>query len=114
MPNTIIDRKNGVTAFVEAIHKGSPLTVASMVYLEMIQVMSKKRNANESFHNLWSRFSAQVSQFHALVSNTALPDAMSAQMLLFSANADFGRRVSILAVASPAPDSVEDSSTTDS
>lgn len=99
---------------VNTIYKRDSHSVVSMVYSELIRLMSTKRGSIETFRDFEMRFSAQLSRLNGIACHAAISDTMSALMLLANASAGAGQRVSILAAASPFSDAVEQTSTTDS
>lgn len=57
----VVNGEYGVGAVVSAIHKWDPLTVVSIVYGELLRLLSTKRNLSESFSDFELRFNAQLS-----------------------------------------------------
>ena len=95
-----IQSVNGSKAIVDAIHKRDALSVVSVIYENLIDLLSKKRGANESFRNFESRFNAQVSKMNAASSSARLPQALTALKLLENTGVEDGQRVSALAAVS--------------
>lgn len=94
--------------------KVDPITVVSTVYGELINLMSTKRNSNESFRDFELRFDAQLSRFNSLATHASLTDSISALMLLANATVDSSQRVSILAAASLSANLVNPNDSADS
>lgn len=110
----MIKGRDVVDAIENSFYERDLLNVVSMLYSELIRVISTKRNAYESFCNFELRFCAQLSRFNTLTSHTNISDTMSALILLANANIDSRQQVSILAAASPSSDPASDSNSNDS
>lgn len=111
--NNVLKSDAGVKAIVDATYKRDAFAVVSEVYADFLDLLSTKRNSNESFRYFEQRFEAQVAKFNCHSSKEPmLPDSLIAFVLMANANIDGNQRVSIHAAASPKNTSLNSSSTT--
>lgn len=97
----IINSEDGVHEIVSTFHKSNILTVFCTIYAELMNLLNTKRSSRESFREFEPRFTAQKSKLNSFARQNTLSDALSALMLLFNANLDTNKCVSILAATTP-------------
>lgn len=99
----VVESEEGSQAIVDDLFQRDPLSVVKDVHKDVNDLLSTRRNTNESFRNFESRFTAQLAKFNSYGSSTKLPKSQSPLMLSSNAAVESSQRISVLAAASPDP-----------
>ena len=98
IPLNEIASDNGVENVCKCLYKKDALTFVRNDYSDFQTLLWTKHRKNESFRNFESRFAAAIHKMKSRSSN-ALPESLTAFMLLSDSNIDVNQRTSILSSA---------------
>ena len=98
IPFAEIESDDGVDKICKAVYKQDALTIVSNAYSDFQDLLSTKRGYNENFRNFESRFAAAVAKMKSY-SSQALPESLTAFILLANSNIDVNQRISILSAS---------------
>ena len=98
IPFAKISSNEGVQLICKALHKKDASSVVNTVYTDFMQLLATKRGITETCRNYESRFAASIAKLKSHASS-ALPESLTAFMLLANSNIEDNQRISILAAA---------------
>ena len=98
IPFDEIQSVDGVDKICKSLYEKDALTIVSNAYCDFLNLLMTKQGNHESFRNYESRFAASLAKMESHDSQ-ALPESVTAFMLLSNSNVDANQRISILSSA---------------
>lgn len=84
----VISYTNGDNLIVEMIYKCDPLTIVSLVYYVLQNLITTRRIEKKTYHTYEARYAAKLSKFNTVVSSVAISKSLAALFMIENSNVD--------------------------